>query len=459
MQARLAAFIAVAVGMAVAVVAFFAYSFARDEARGEVDDFLRERGEVVSLFGALEFDEFRSQTGRGPDRVGGQGTSPGSTYSPLAEVIREDAIAQLVEERGAIATIGLSTVVLPVDERDLFIAANGGEDYLRDAEIDGVKYRMMTRPLGPRIAIQVGRDITVTDEILSRLRLRLSLLSLSGVAIAAFAAWLIAGRSLRPVALLTDAAEHVAATHELGERIEVDRDDELGRLATAFNAMLAALEDVRISQQRLVTDASHELRTPLTSVRTNIELLALGVVEGEDRDELLADLTFEVGELSHLVTELVDLATVGRCEEALVEVDLGSIVEQAVEQLERRTDLKIEANLEPTIFFGRPGRLLRSVTNLLENASKWGSEGDCIEVRLRGHEFSVRDHGPGIPDADIDHVFERFYRSPAARSRPGSGLGLSIVKAVTEEHKGEVFARNAADGGAIVGFTLPFSEE
>ena len=325
--------------------------------------------------------------------------------------------------------------------------------------VDSVHYRMLTRHLGPGLAIQVARDVSGTDAILAGLRLRLTLLGVLGAAAAAAVGWFISRRSLRPVGLLTDAAEHVAATHDLEARIDLGREDELGRLAAAFNTMLGALEEARTSQNRLVTDASHELRTPLTSLRTNIELLALGAVRDEDRSELMADLTSEVGELSHLVSELVDLATIGRDEEPRVELDLSEIVEQAMERLRRRTDLAIDAELEPTVIVGRPNSLLRAVSNLLDNASKWGSEGQRIEIRLRGHEFSVRDHGPGVPEADLGQVFERFYRSPQARSRPGSGLGLSIVEAVASDHGGRVFVRNAEDGGAIVGFTLPISGE
>jgi two-component system sensor histidine kinase MprB len=95
----------------------------------------------------------------------------------------------------------------------------------------------------------------------------------------------------------------------------------------------------------------------------------------------------------------------------------------------------------------------------LENAAKWGIEGDRIEVTLQDRTLTVRDHGPGIPEDDLARVFERFYRSPEARALPGSGLGLSIVAAVAHDHGGGVFARNAPDGGAIVGLTLPTSEE
>jgi two-component system sensor histidine kinase MprB len=275
------------------------------------------------------------------------------------------------------------------------------------------------------------------------------------VAIAAAAAWFVSRRGLRPVATLTEAAEHVAATKELEARIPVERGDELGRLAGAFNGMLAALEEARTSQQRLVTDASHELRTPLTSLRTNIELLERGAVTGSEHVELVADLASEITELSHLVAEVVDLATIGRDEEPMRNVDLKTIVEQAVQRIRRRTDLEVISQPEPTPIEGRQNSLLRAVTNLLDNASKWGGDGERIEVNLTRHRLEVRDHGPGIPADDLDHVFERFFRSTQARSMPGSGLGLSIVSAVVDDHGGEVFVDNHSGGGVVVGFTLP----
>jgi len=320
LRARLTTFVAVAVGLAVAVIAFFAYGFARDEARLEDDRFLVERGPAVGIFGSLDIEAI----GRRPGLFGGpgQGTGAGSgpaqerdRTAPVGDIIREDAVAQFIDAGGFVLRFGEFGVVLPVDAADLELASNPGPDLLRDVIVDSVHYRMLTRHLGPGLAIQVARDVSGTDAILSGLRLRLTLLGILGAAAAAVVGWFVSRRSLRPVGLLTDAAEHVAATHDLEARIDLGREDELGRLAAAFNTMLAALEEARISQQRLVTDASHELRTPLTSLRTNIELLAMGGVRDEDRSELMADLTSEVGELSHLVSELVDLATIGRDEE------------------------------------------------------------------------------------------------------------------------------------------------
>jgi two-component system sensor histidine kinase MprB len=448
LRSRLAIFIAATVGIAVAGMAVIAYNFASDEARTEIDEFLRGRGPVVGLVGTVEFDEYRSRGGRGP------GPSGSGILNALDEIIREDAVAQFVEANGNVAVLGFGEVVLPVDQRDLEIAASGGADYFRDVEVDGVHYRMLTRPLIGGVAIQVGRDVTATDEILAGLRLRLSLFGAGGVVAAAGLAWLVAGRGLRPVRTLTAAAEEVADTRRLEARIEVDRGDELGRLAAAFNDMLVALEESRMSQQRLVADASHELRTPLTSVRTNIELLAKGTVPEDERDELLSDLTAEVAELSHLVAEIVDLATIGREEEPRQDVNLAAIVEQAVDRARRRTGADITFDAEDCVIAGRPTSLLRAVNNLLENAVKWGGDAGPITAVLSGGRLSVRDRGPGIPADDLGSVFQRFYRSPEARALPGSGLGLAIVAAVASDHDGLVFAENHPEGGAVVGFEV-----
>jgi two-component system sensor histidine kinase MprB len=457
LRTRLALFVALAVGVAVAAVAVFAYNFAQDEAMAEVDRFLQERGPVVGLLSAIELDDYRIHSPAQGQRQGqgsgpAQGSGPGAA-NPMAAVVQEDVIAQLVDADGDAVALGETAIALPVTEEDLALAQASGPDLLRHVYVDDIHYRMLSRHLTPGIVIQVARDLTGTDSILSGLRLRLLLLGVGGVVVAAAVGWLISRRSLRPVADLTAAAAHVAETRDLDSRIDVARSDELGQLADSFNAMLGALEEARLSQQRLVADASHELRTPLTSLRTNIELLERGTVSGTDLDELLADVGHELIELTNIVGELVDLATIGRHEEPRIEVDLEEILEQAASQLRRRTDQELRVTSEPTPLEGRPQSLLRAVSNLLENAVKWG-DGAPIEANLARGRLSVRDHGPGIPDDDLDRVFERFYRSPAARSMPGSGLGLSIVAAVVEDHGGRVFAENAPDGGAVVGFDI-----
>ena len=165
-----------------------------------------------------------------------------------------------------------------------------------------------------------------------------------------------------------------------------------------------------------------------------------------------------MGELTDLVGELVDLARdPGADNEAVESVDLIQLATATAVSARRRTDRPVEVILDPdhpaAMIDGRPKGLARAVSNLVDNAIKHGA--GPIELSVNEGTVEVRDHGPGIPDADLSRVFDRFYRADVARTAPGSGLGLAIVAQVVEHHRGTVFARNHPDGGAIVGFTLP----
>jgi two-component system sensor histidine kinase MprB len=118
-------------------------------------------------------------------------------------------------------------------------------------------------------------------------------------------------------------------------------------------------------------------------------------------------------------------------------------------------DKQFSVDLEPCLVHGVPARLDRAVANLLDNAAKWSPHGGTVEVELHEGELTVRDHGPGIAPTDVPHVFDRFYRAPAARGLPGSGLGLAIVRQVAESHGGEVSAAAADGGGARLVLRLP----
>lgn len=277
-----------------------------------------------------------------------------------------------------------------------------------------------------------------------------------GILLAAGAGLLVARSALKPIDDLAEAAEHVAATQDLEARISITTNDEVGRLAARFNTMLAALEESRDQQQRLVRDAGHELRTPLTALRTNIELLGrTSGLSDEQRSELIDAAEAEVKELSALVGEVVDLASDRYAEGPMEDLWLDEIVDSCVERAERRSKVPIRLTAEPTTVRGRRAALARAVDNLFDNAVKWGAGGGSIDVTVVDGRVSVRDHGPGIDEVDRDRVFDRFYRSPSARATPGSGLGLSIVKQVVDAHGGTVFTKPAEGGGTIVGFELP----
>jgi len=449
LRLRLTLFIALVVAAAVAAVSGISYTSTADEAREEIDVFLRERGSIGEHF-AGPGSEFSDLLAQNPFLLGERG--------PFRDLARFDTVVQIVDGDGAAVSF-IGDVKLPVDDAALE-AARAGTPTLRDISVEGTHYRMITAPGPDGLVVQTARDVTATDSLLGDLRLRLWLIGIAGVLLAAVGAWFVARRALAPVGRLTDAAEHVAATGDLEAAIPEGGTDEVGRLAAAFNSMLSALATSRRQQRRLVDDAGHELRTPLTSLRTNVEVLARNQSMDEaQRAEVMADVSYEIEDLSALVTEVVELAgDAGSADQPLVEADLGDITRETVDRAARRSNRQYDVTGSAGVAAVRPARIARAVANLIDNADKLSPPGMPIEVRLDGGRVEVLDRGPGIDAGDLERVFDRFYRADAARTLPGSGLGLAIVEQIVGEHGGRVWARSRRDGGAAVGFEIPLVE-
>jgi two-component system sensor histidine kinase MprB len=367
---------------------------------------------------------------------------------------------QFVGSDGSVRVPTDQTVELPVGRDERAVARGADSSVIRSVSANGTHLRMITVATSGGTAVQIARPLTEIDNTLASLRITLILVALGGIALAAVLGFVVARAVLRPVARLTAAAEHVAATQDLDASIDVDRRDELGRLAASFNTMLAALGASREQQQQLVADASHELRTPLTSVRTNIEVLARQTdMPADDRARLLADVTTQMEELSVLVGDLVELARDDAAvrDDPPVDLRLDELVERAVERANLHAhgvDTRLVGE-EPVLVRANRAQIERALANVLDNACKWSPPGAVVEVRQHGGTVSVRDHGPGIATEDLPHVFDRFYRAPAARSMPGSGLGLAIVRGVVDEHGGTVTAGAATGGGTVIVLDLP----
>ncbi|MDP3968235.1 MAG: HAMP domain-containing sensor histidine kinase [Nocardioides sp.] len=335
---------------------------------------------------------------------------------------------------------------------------------------DGLRYRVVAVPTGDaQGALVLAQSLEPTERTLDKVGLVMLLFGVIGAAGAGLTGWGVARNGLRPVRRLTHAAEDIARTENLTP-IAVDGNDELARLATAFNQMLAALSASRDRQRQLVGDASHELRTPLTSLRTNLDLLrqadSSGGLSPESRRELLDDVSAQIEEMTTLIGDLVELARDETLPHTLEVVDLAEVVERAVARVRRRAPgLELVVDLAPWWVTGESGSLERAVTNLLDNAAKWSPPLGTVRVRLSSQGVGagaaargvlvVEDEGHGIAEADLPHVFDRFYRSTESRALPGSGLGLSIVRQVVERHGGTVSAGAAASGGAAFTVRIP----
>ncbi|MEU8616250.1 HAMP domain-containing sensor histidine kinase [Streptomyces sp. NPDC048623] len=433
LRSRLALLTALAVAVAVAAVSLACWFVTRAQLESEFDSGLR--GTKVDN-GYLTMVLAGCRTGR--------------QAPPLPPYT-----VQLVFTDGSVCTSGKAPI--PAQASDVAVARRLLDDALHTTKDgDGREMRVYTYadPSRPDAAVSLARPLSEIDNSMSTLAWVLLLVSGIGVVGAGAAGLWVARTGLAPVDRLTGAVEHVAATEDLTVRIPVEGEDEIARLSRSFNAMTAALATSRDRQAQLIADAGHELRTPLTSLRTNIELLARSDETGralppDDRRALMASVKAQMTELAALIGDLQELS---RPEAAalgpLEVVPLHTVLRSALDRARLRgPELRFETDLAPWYVRAEPAGLERALVNVLDNAVKFSPPRGTIEVRLMRGELTVRDHGPGIPADELPHVFDRFWRSPSARSLPGSGLGLSIVARTVGQAGGSVELAPAADGG------------
>jgi two-component system sensor histidine kinase MprB len=345
---------------------------------------------------------------------------------------------------------------IKVTPRVLEVAQHGGS-YTVNTSVEDTPARELVIGLGHGSAIISAYPLGPTKHALARIRFWIFLFSGIGIAVAAALAAFVATAALRPVRRLTAAAESVAATGDLSERVTVEGTDELGRLATRFNAMLGALQESVGRQRRLVADASHELRTPLTAARTNVDLVREGKIPEEEVRHALDEASIELDSLTSLVSDLVELARGEERKLRVEDVSLEDLVTAAVERAQARAPQAVfVTSLSPSQVRVDPVLVERAISNLLDNAVKYSPAGAPIEVIVRDGQVIVADQGPGVAEQDLPRVFDRFYRAAAARSKPGAGLGLAIVREAAEAHGGNATVESSPHGARFT-ITLPAS--
>ncbi|MEV0184937.1 HAMP domain-containing sensor histidine kinase [Streptomyces sp. NPDC050625] len=464
-RARLSMLVAAAVAFAVAAVAVTCWFIVQGKLYDQLNNDLRKaqftRGPVEQQQ-VNQFADALNNCTQTPQNIFNGGYR--NTYS---QVVQPDGTPCLF-----LTSVGRIKVTQA--DKDVIKNASSHQGIFRNGtDQDGNAVRVMTVPLtindpttgtSSSYAIMAAVPLKSTESTLNDLALILLLVSGVGVIGAGAAGLAVARAGLRPVDKLTEAVEHVARTEDLGIRIPVEEDssDEIARLSRSFNSMTTALASSRELQQQLIADAGHELRTPLTSLRTNIELLTRSEETGRplppgDRKALLASVKAQMTELASLIGDLQELSrSAGQRGERVQVVAFHDTVEAAMVRARLRgPELTITADVQPWYVRAEPSALERAVVNVLDNAVKFSPEGGTIDVVLQKGVLTVRDHGPGIAEDELPHVFDRFWRSPSARALPGSGLGLSIVARTIQQAGGEVTLSHAKGGGTTATVRLP----
>jgi two-component system sensor histidine kinase MprB len=440
MAARISILAACAVGLAVSMASLAAYVTLRAQLHDRLDESLLDRARAAARTDVIK-----------------------STFLqdiPPSMLGASDVHIYLIFSNGRVTSPdGTAKWVRPVTASEIAVAQNLRAESMRTITRAGEPARAVTVNAGDGTALMFVQSTEPIERTLDRLGFVLFLVGVGGIVSAAIIGLAVARSALIPVRRLSAAAEHIARTDEL-KPIEVTGDDELASLASSFNDMVASLAASRERQMRLVADAGHELPPPLTSLRTNLELLAQadrrGGLRADQRQEILADATAQIEELSTLVGDLVELARDEPVERAPEPLDLSDIVTRAVDRVRRRAlGLTLEVSLDPWWVMGERQILERAVTNILDNAAKWSPPHGTISVDLHDGMLQVADDGPGIKESDMPMIFERFYRAPDARTMPGSGLGLSIVKQAVERHGGWIMVANREPTGARFTMALP----
>lgn len=430
---------AASVAVSVALISVAAYAVVARALYADVDSQLHTRARTLI---ENDFDSFDVRT------------------ISLATFYSKDISVGLIFPDQSIYTPPGSTP--PIDKPEYAVSKGESTGSLRTT--DG--QRVLAERTNAGLTLVIAQRLAPTKDVLDRLAFVLLLAGGVGVGIAALAGMATGRTGLRPVARLTEATERVARTDDLTP-IPVMGNDELARLTASFNTMLRALAESRDRQRRLVADAGHELRTPLTSLRTNMELLIASSRPGapkvpdDDMAELRTDVVAQIEELSTLVGDLVDLAREDVPEDVFERVDMAEVAERALDRVRRRRqEIEFVASLQPWFVYGQEAGLQRAILNVLDNAAKWSPRGEQVLVTMESTgpglmSILVDDAGPGIPEAERQLVFERFYRTTASRSMPGSGLGLAIVRQVIVKHGGTIGVETSPRGGALIRIVLP----
>ncbi|MDT7040933.1 heavy metal sensor histidine kinase [Candidatus Nitronereus thalassa] len=383
-----------------------------------------------------------------------------------------DKFFQIFGPQGQITlqSANIKTQDIPLSEQAKRSALKSQATYESVRVHNEIPIRLLSYPInhGDTLVniLRVGTSLRPVEEMLDRLVFVLLIGSPLAVLVSVLGGWFLAGRALRPVDTITHTAQRIAAG-DLTQRLQTTSTDEIGRLASTFNDMIARLEASIRQIRQFSADASHELRTPLTIIKGETELALRKDRQSEVYREVLESNLEEIDRMSRIVDELLFLsrADLGEIKIAKDPVQLDQLVQEIHHQamvLGKERDINpVLGHLEPTTIVGDELRLRELLLNIVDNAIKYSQEKGTIEISLEHANgmanISVKDHGIGISPEEQTVIFNRFFRSDTARAhaQKGTGLGLAICKWIAETHQGNIRVESSPGKGSRFIISLP----
>jgi two-component system sensor histidine kinase MprB len=448
-RSRLVVITALSVALISSLTALTLYFGMAHALSDSFDNTLRERAQDVT--GYFGYQPQSNTDNRQP-------MQPGSAiHLPAPPTSQTRTDVQFLTAGGVVIEPAGESLRVPPTTKEIAVARGQLAEAFVTHTINGVTVRTYTAPVGYQIAVQVSRPTSENATTLADLRVDLGLIAAGGTLIAVLLAIAVSSAMMAPLRRATLGIRSVRHSGDLSLRLD-DGPDEIGQIGQAFNEMLADLQQAAQQQQRFIADASHELRTPITALRVNVELLGdLELFPEAERQQLITDLVVQLDEVSELVSDLVEMARDDEIEEP-TELQLDELVGKIVTRVKRQfPEADLQYKSEPCSVIGASRASTRAVSNIIHNAIQFAGD-QSIEISVRDNQLQVRDHGPGIPEDDLEKVFERFYRSARSRTLPGSGLGLSMVAQAAALVGGRAWAENAPGGGALITLALPAAD-
>ena len=399
----------------------------------------------------------------------GQIDYPGgeNDISDLEAVRAQGYLVRVVDADGKVLNTNSTYAPLPVSPDSLAMARSGLSQF-QTVSVNSEIYRLYTTPVQEKRqavgALQVAKVLGAVEATLRELVLALAVIVPLTLALAIFGGMWFARRALVPVDQITRTAQRISA-QDLSQRLNLNLpNDEVGRLARTFDAMLARLDDAFRREREFTANASHELRTPLTVMRGEIDVVLQRPRERAEYERVLSELGADVEQLSRMAEDLLMLARADAYQIAVTSEELNAAqllqaVADELRPLAEAQQISLDVHADPALlFWGDEQKMLRVLFNLVDNALKFSPPDRrvLLTAARNGDDVSlcVSDQGPGIASDALPHIFERFYRGTNGRAS-GAGLGLAIARALVQAQGGKIAGESALGKGTTFTVEMP----